>query len=105
MLFRLANWTVMSIAIFYAAEGVGIVERGRYFPTLPRLEERASDPMAWLGAAQWGVQHLTSMAGVEGGSAGGYAFQTLSSPRSGGAGSPQYSVHEALRFGGYYGGG
>lgn len=62
MLFKLVNQTVMAIALFYAAEATGLVERGRYFPTLPRLEASASDPMAWLGAAQWGVGQLTTLA-------------------------------------------
>ena len=63
MLFRLVNYTVLGIAAFYAVEGVGLVERGKYFPTLPRLEASASDPMAWVGAAQWGVAQLTNLAG------------------------------------------
>lgn len=62
MLFKIVNYTVMGIALFYVAENTGLIERGKYFPTLPRLEASASDPMAWLGAAQWGVSHLTQMA-------------------------------------------
>lgn len=62
MIFKLANYAVMGIALFYAAEGTGLIERGRYFPTLPRLEASASDPMAWLGAAQWGVGRVVNMA-------------------------------------------
>jgi hypothetical protein len=63
MLFRLANWTVMGLAIFYAAEGTGAIERGRYFPTLPRLEASAGDPGAWFGAVQWGFTALVQGAG------------------------------------------
>ncbi len=62
MLFKLVNYTVMGIAMFYAAEGFGVVERGKYFPTLPRLEASASDPFAWIGAAQWGVAQIASVA-------------------------------------------
>lgn len=62
MIFKLVNYTVMGIAMFYAAEGTGLIERGRYFPTLPRLEESASNPMAWLGAVQWGVTALAGAA-------------------------------------------
>ena len=68
MILRLANWAVMGIALFYAAEGFGVLERGKYFPTLPRLEASASDPGAWLGAVQWGVGFMTAKAqerGVE----------------------------------------
>jgi hypothetical protein len=101
MLFRLANWTVMSIAMFYAAEGVGILERGRYFPTLPRLEARASDPMAWLGAAQWGVAKLASAAGAE-----GLSFPQATQVRTSYHYQPEDgpTMREALRLGGYYGG-
>ena len=62
MLFKLVNYAVMSIALFYVAEGTGLIERGRYFPTLPRLEASASNPMAWLGAAQWGVAQVSQIA-------------------------------------------
>lgn len=62
MIFKLVNYTVMGIALFYAAEGTGLIERGRYFPTLPRLDATASDPMAWLGAVQWGVTAVASAA-------------------------------------------
>lgn len=61
MLFKLVNYTVMGIALFYAAEGTHLIERGKYFPTLPRLEASASDPMAWLGAAQWGVAQVVNL--------------------------------------------
>jgi hypothetical protein len=64
MIFRLANWTVMGLAIFYAAEGTGVIERGRYFPTLPRMEARAGDPSAWLGAVQWGFSALVHGTGT-----------------------------------------
>lgn len=62
MLFKLVNYTVMGIAVFYAAEGFGLIEQRKYFPTLPRLEASASNPMAWLGAAQWGVSQVASIA-------------------------------------------
>lgn len=62
MLFKLANYTVMAIALFYVAEGTHLIERGKYFPTLPRLEASASNPMAWLGAAQWGVSQISQIA-------------------------------------------
>jgi hypothetical protein len=71
MIFKLVNYTVMGIALFYAAEGTGLIERGRYFPTLPRLDATASDPMAWLGAVQWGVTAVASAATGTGNS-GGY---------------------------------
>lgn len=67
MIFKLVNWTVMGIALFYGAEGVGLLEKGKFFPTLPRLEARASDPMAWLGAAQWGFSQLGQFAQSNGG--------------------------------------
>lgn len=79
MIFRIINWTVMAIAIFYGLEGIGIVEKGKYFPTLPRLDARASDPMAWLGAAQWGFNQLGSLAQSRG---GGADFPTGSAPSS-----------------------
>ncbi len=63
MLFRLTNWTVLGLTAFYVAEGVGALERGQYFPTLPRLEASASDPSAWLGAAHWGITALTQGVG------------------------------------------
>ncbi|MBI1309076.1 MAG: hypothetical protein GC129_04385 [Proteobacteria bacterium] len=66
MIFKLINYTVMGIAVFYAAEGVGLIEKGKYFPTLPRLESSASDPMAWLGAAQWGFSQLGTLASSRG---------------------------------------
>ncbi|PZP39194.1 MAG: hypothetical protein DI585_04855 [Pseudomonas fluorescens] len=62
MLLKLANYVIVGIAVFYAAEITGVIERGRYFPTLPRLEASASDPMAWFGAAQWGVSQITTAA-------------------------------------------
>jgi hypothetical protein len=76
MIFRLTNWAVMSLALFYVAEGTGLLERGKYFPTLPRMEARAGDPSAWFGAVQWGVTALTQGAGQAtasyGGSGGSY---------------------------------
>lgn len=63
MLFKLVNNIILGIAAFYVVENTGLIERGKYFPTLPRLEASASDPMAWIGAAQWGIARLTSMAG------------------------------------------
>jgi hypothetical protein len=62
MLFKLVNNAVLALAAFYVAEGTGLIERGKYFPTLPRMEASASDPTAWLGAAKWGVSHLTTLA-------------------------------------------
>ena len=62
MLFKLVHYTVMGIALLYVAEGTHLIERGKYFPSLPRLEESASDPFAWLGAAQWGVSQITQIA-------------------------------------------
>ncbi|RYG61894.1 MAG: hypothetical protein EON60_01705 [Alphaproteobacteria bacterium] len=62
MLFKLANNLVMALAVFYVAEGTGIIERGKYFPTLPRLEASASDPGAWFGAARWGVGQVVQLA-------------------------------------------
>ncbi len=58
MLFRLSQHLLTAIAVFYAVEGVGLIEKGKYFPTLPRLEATASDPRAWLGAAEWGLTNL-----------------------------------------------
>lgn len=66
MILRLANAVVMAIAVFYAVEGMGLVEKGRYFPTLPRLEASAGDPYAWLGAAQWGFSQLGQLAVANG---------------------------------------
>jgi hypothetical protein len=63
MLLKLVHYTVTGIALFYMAENTGLIERGKYFPTLPRLEASASDPMAWIGAVTWGVSHLTQVAG------------------------------------------
>lgn len=63
MLFKLANNIVLCLAAFYIAEATGLIERGKYFPSLPRLEASASDPMAWIGAAQWGIAKLTNLAG------------------------------------------
>lgn len=62
MIFKLVNYTVMGIAMFYAAEGSHLIERGKYFPTLPRLDASASDYHAWLGAAQWGVSQVAGLA-------------------------------------------
>jgi len=62
MLFKIVNYAILGLAAFYVAEGVGLLERGRYFPTLPRLEASASDPMAWLGALTWGAGRLTQLA-------------------------------------------
>jgi hypothetical protein len=76
MIFRLTNWAVMGLALFYVAEGTGLLERGKYFPTLPRMEARAGDPAAWFGAVQWGITALTQGAGQAtanyGGGGGGY---------------------------------
>jgi hypothetical protein len=54
----------MAIAMFYMAEGTGLVPRGQYFPTLPRLEASASDPAAWFGAIQWGAAALAHSGGA-----------------------------------------
>lgn len=62
MLFKIANNLVMALAVFYVAEGTGVLERGKYFPTLPRLEASASDPGAWIGAARWGVGQVVQLA-------------------------------------------
>ncbi len=62
MLFKCTSNLVMAIAVFYMAENTGLIEKGRYFPTLPRLEASASDPFAWLGAAQWGVGQIVQVA-------------------------------------------
>lgn len=62
MIFKIVNYAVMGIALFYVAEGTHLIERGKYFPTLPRLDASASDPMAWLGAAQWGVTAIAGLA-------------------------------------------
>lgn len=67
MIFKIINWTVMAVALFYGLEGIGIIEKGKYFPTLPRLEASASDPSAWLGAAQWGFNQLGGLAQSRGG--------------------------------------
>jgi hypothetical protein len=72
MIFRLANWAVMGIAIFYLAEGTGVIPRGAYFPTLPRLEESARDPAAWFGAVQWGFSRI---AGGDGSTSGGFSAE------------------------------
>lgn len=66
MIFRLLNSLVMGIAVFYAIEGMGLIEKGVYFPTLPRLEASAGDPYAWLGAAQWGFSQLGQLAVANG---------------------------------------
>jgi hypothetical protein len=70
MIFRLANWAVMGIAVFYLAEGTGVIPRGAYFPTLPRLEESARDPAAWFGAVQWGFSRIAGSDGYGGGNSG-----------------------------------
>ncbi len=62
MLFKVDK-LILCLAAFYIAENTGLIERGKYFPTLPRMEASASDPMAWISAAQWGVARLTDMAG------------------------------------------
>lgn len=62
MLLKLVNYTIVGIALFYLAEGTHLIERGRYFPTLPRLDETASDPRAWLGAFTWGVGQAGQLA-------------------------------------------
>ena len=69
MILRLANWAIVGLALFYMAEGTGVIPRGEYFPTLPRLEESARDPSAWFGAVQWGVSRLAQ------GSEGADAFR------------------------------
>jgi hypothetical protein len=66
MIFKIVNYTILGIAFFYVIEGVGLVEKGKNFPTLPRLEASASDPMAWFGAAEWGVTHLLGFANSKG---------------------------------------
>lgn len=66
MIFRLINFLVLGIALFYVLEGTGLIERGKYFPTLPRLEASAGDPRAWLGAAEWGISHLVGAASSRG---------------------------------------
>lgn len=66
MIFKLINYLVLGIALFYVLEGTGLVEKGKYFPTLPRLEASAGDPRAWLGAAEWGISHLVGYAGSKG---------------------------------------
>ncbi len=71
MIFRLTNWAVIGLALFYVAEGTGLLERGKYFPTLPRLEASAGDPAAWFGAVQWGVTALTQGAGTATAHSGG----------------------------------
>src|SRR5690606_10216428 len=68
LIFKLVQYTVMGIAVFYAAEGTGLIARGQYCPSLPRLEATASDPMAWLGAAQWGFSQLGQFASSRGAS-------------------------------------
>lgn len=72
MILRLANTVVLAIVALYVLEGAGVVEKRRYFPTLPRLEASASDPYAWLGAAQWGFGQL----GVFAQNRGGNSFDT-----------------------------
>jgi|GEM_PF-4868196 hypothetical protein len=62
MIFKIVNYLVLGIALFYVAEDTGLIEKNKYFPTLPRLDARASDPMAWLGAAEWGITHAVGMA-------------------------------------------
>ena len=73
MILRLANTVVIAIVALYVLEGTGVVEKRKYFPTLPRLEASASDPYAWLGAAQWGFSQLGVLAQ---GSSGGSSFDT-----------------------------
>lgn len=62
MIFKMGNLLVVSLAVFYVAELTGLVEEGKYFPTLPRFEASAQDPMAWLGAAQWGLSKIGTLA-------------------------------------------
>jgi hypothetical protein len=113
MIFRLANWTVMGIAIFYMAEGTGMVERGKYFPTLPRLEASASDPAAWFGAAQWGVSALASRAEDRGVNVPSFAREANAAPASSYGRNPQIerlggfaqdTGNTLRRMAGYYGG-
>lgn len=80
MIFRIVNWLVMAIAMFYVLEGTGLIEKGKYFPTLPRLDSRAGDPMAWLGAAQWGFNQIGGLASSRSG--GGADFPTGTAPSS-----------------------
>lgn len=62
MIFKIVNYLILGIALFYVAEDTGLIEKGKYFPTLPRLDARASNPMAWIGAAEWGVMQVAQMA-------------------------------------------
>jgi hypothetical protein len=101
MILRLANWAVMGIALFYAAEGVGVVERGKYFPTLPRLEASASDPGAWFGAMQWGVGFVAGRMN-EGGAMPSLTREASSSPIH--LGRLNEGVGQLKRMAGYYGG-
>ncbi|MCA3244010.1 MAG: hypothetical protein INF43_01720 [Alphaproteobacteria bacterium] len=106
MLFRIANWTVMGLAMFYVAEGTGMLERGRYFPTLPRMEASAGDPGAWFGAVQWGFTALVQGTGAATASYGGNNSHSYASY----GGSPTYATaqptasnqpYRAIRLGAY----
>lgn len=106
MLFRIANWTVMGLAMFYAAEGMGVLERGRYFPTLPRMEASAGDPSAWFGAVQWGFTAVVQGAGAATASYGGNRSHTYAYSGE----SPSYATtqptaasqpYRAIRLGAY----
>jgi hypothetical protein len=66
MLLRIATLGISAIAMFYALEGVGVLPRGEYFPSLPRLESSAASPSAWLGAAAWGVKWVACASGKGG---------------------------------------
>lgn len=73
MVLRLINYVIIAIVALYVLEGAGVIEKRKYFPTLPRLEASAGDPYAWLGAAQWGISRVSSAAQ---GKSGGSSFDT-----------------------------
>lgn len=56
---RILSLVITALAIFYVLEGVGVVDKRVYFPTLPRLEASAASPAAWLDAASWGVKWVS----------------------------------------------
>lgn len=66
MLLRIASLGLTALALLYALEGIGVVDKRLYFPSLPRLESSAASPAAWLDAASWGVKWV-SCASMKGG--------------------------------------
>ncbi|PIZ31693.1 MAG: hypothetical protein COY40_01305 [Alphaproteobacteria bacterium CG_4_10_14_0_8_um_filter_53_9] len=51
MIARLVSGAVVALALLFAAESLGVIEKRQYFPTLPRLE--ASTAGDWSAAGGW----------------------------------------------------